>query len=181
MLSASTHDRFACCVTFFLAIYLATTAGADVVTYAAPQGETLSSDYTVEVDGKPVPVYAIKSQWHDKKYSMAYFDFSGSVVVKVKSARLTDHLAILPAKYGIKSTIANGEASFTVDKPFNVSFEPTGEQSPLHLFGNAIEVNPPRDGDSNVVYFGPGIHQPAGGVIRLTTGQTLYIAGGAVV
>jgi Glycosyl hydrolases family 28 len=154
---------------------------ADVVTYPAPDGEMMSTDYTVEADGKSVPVYTIKSQWHDKKYSMAYFDFSEAVTVKIKSVRPLDNLAILPAKYGIKPTVANGEAIFTTDKQFNISFEPTGQNSPLHLFGNSIEVNPPKQGDPNVIYFGPGIHQPEGGLIKLTANQTLYIAGGAVV
>jgi len=39
---------------------------AEVVTYPAPDGEQLSTDYAVEADGKPVPVYRVKSQWHEK-------------------------------------------------------------------------------------------------------------------
>ena len=161
-------------------------ATTKVVVYPAPQGEILSPDYTVEVDGNPVPVYTIKSQWHDKKYSAAYFDFSGRVTVKIKPNLSTlktnaalGQLAIRPAKYGITPVIANGEASFVTDKPFNISFEPTGQNSPLHLFSNPIEVDPPKQGDPNVIYFGPGIHKPIR--IDLTAGQTLYIAGGAVV
>ncbi|HEX3356610.1 MAG TPA: glycosyl hydrolase family 28 protein [Tepidisphaeraceae bacterium] len=152
---------------------------ADVVTYPAPQDESLSTDYTVEADGKPVPVYRVKSQWHEKKYSMAYFDFSGTVTVKIKTDRSLDHLTILPAKYGIKPTIANGKATFSTDKPFKISFEPTGQDSPLHLFSNPIENDPPKQGDPNVIYFGPGTYKPTR--IDLTSGQTLYIAGGAVV
>ena len=40
--------------------------------YPAPAGQPLSPDYTVEVNGKPVPVYPVITQHHDKKYSMAY-------------------------------------------------------------------------------------------------------------
>jgi polygalacturonase len=40
-------------------------------------------------------------------------------------------------------------------------------------------VNPPKQGDPSVVYFGPGIHKPTR--IDLTAGQTLYIAGRAIV
>jgi hypothetical protein len=157
-----------------------------VIVYPAPEGEILSPDYVVEVNGKSIPVYAIKSQWHDKKYSAAYFDFSGTVTVKIrpnpatlKTTPALDQLAIRPAKYGIQVTIANGEASFTTDKHFDISFEPTGQNSPLHLFSNPIEVDPPKPGDRNVIYFGPGIHKPER--IDLTAGQTLYIAGGAIV
>jgi len=158
----------------------------EVVTYPAPEGEILSTDYTVEVNGKPVPVYAIQSQWHDKKYSAAYFDFSGLVTVKIKTNLSTiktdptlDRLVVLPSKYSIKPTVIDGEATFTTDQHFNISFEPTGQDSPLHLFSNPIELDPPKQGDRDVIYFGPGIHKPTR--IDLTAGQTLYIAGGAVV
>jgi hypothetical protein len=162
------------------------TAQNQLVVYPAPEGEAPSSDYEVEVNGKPVPVYAIKSQWHDKKYSAAYFDFAGDVSVKIKPNPATlnttaalDQLAIRPSKYGIAPTVDNGVASFSTDKHFDISFEPTGQNSPLHLFSNPIEVNPPKPGDPNVIYFGPGVHKPTR--IDLTAGQTLYIAGGAVV
>ncbi len=152
---------------------------AEVVTWPAPQGEPLSADYSVEVDGNAVPVYPVQTHLRDKKYSLAYFDFSGSVTVKIKSKLPLDHLAILPAKYSIKPTVDHDEATFTTDKPFNISFEPTGADSPLLLFSNEIEKDAPKQGDPNVIYFGPGVHNP--GLIKLTTGQTLYIAGGAVV
>ncbi len=153
---------------------------AEVVTYTAPEGEVLSTNYTVEADGKPVAVYLAKTQHHDKRpYSFAYFDFSGTVTVKVKTGLPLDKLAVRPAKYGIKPEINQGEATFTTDQPFNISFEPTGENIPLLLFSNPIEKDPPKPGDTNVIYFGPGIYKPTR--IDLTSGQTLYIAGGAVV
>ena len=49
--------------------------GAKVVSYPVPQTEPLSSDYTVEVNGITIPVYTASTQHHDKKYSIAYFDF----------------------------------------------------------------------------------------------------------
>ena len=48
------------------------TVNAKVISYPAPKGETLSSDYMVEVDGVSVPVYMAKTQHHDKKYSIVY-------------------------------------------------------------------------------------------------------------
>ena len=59
--------------------------GAKVVSYPVPQTEPLSSDYTVEVNGITIPVYTASTQHHDKKYSIAYFDFSGTVTITVKS------------------------------------------------------------------------------------------------
>jgi hypothetical protein len=163
-----------------VALFGVAAARAEVVTYPAPEGEMLSTNYTVEVDDRPVAVYLARTQHHDKRpYSFAYFDFSGTVTVKIKTDLPLDTLAVRPAKYGIKPVISQGEATFTTDQPFNISFEPAGENIPLLLFSNPIENDPPRAGDTNVIYFGPGIHKPTR--IDLTSGQTLYIAGGAVV
>jgi Glycosyl hydrolases family 28 len=172
-----THMRQAAGIILLLCVWRA--AAGEVITYPAPAGERLSADYSVQVDGKPVPVYRAVSHFHDGKYSFAYFDFSGTATVAIKTALPLNHLAILPAKYGIAAVVGGDRATFTVDKPFNISFEPMGENSPLELFGNPIETDAPKPGDANVVYFGPGIHQA--GAIGLRSGQTLYIAGGAVV
>src|ERR1039457_6898584 len=160
--------------------FLVRTVDAEVVTYPVPDGEMLSTNYSVEVDGKPLAVYLAKTQHHDKRpYSFASFDFSSTVTVKIKTDLPLDKLAVRPAKYGSKPAIKEGEATFTTDKPFNISFEPTGENTPLLLFSNPIEKDAPKLGDTNVIYFGPGVHTPT--KVDLTSGQTLYIAGGAVV
>jgi hypothetical protein len=162
-----------------LVLFAASQAIASVVTYPMPAGESPSPDYTISVDGQPVPVYRAVTHLRDKKYSIAYFDFSGTATVTIKTKLPLDRLQILPAKYGFTPTINGNEATFTVDRPFNISFEPIGFNSPLELFGNPVDPNPPKPTDPNVVYFGPGVHKP--GIINLTSGQTLFIAGGAVV
>ncbi len=160
---------------------LAFTVHAQVITYSAPEGESLSTDYIVEVNGKQVPVYPVQTQHHDKKYSLAYFDFEGQVAVKVKTSLPLNNLVILPDKYGIKPVVKDDVVEFTIDRPFDISFEPTGQNSPLLLFSNSIEKATPNKDDPNVIYFGPGEHNPEGGLIKLKSNQTLYIAGGAVV
>ncbi len=45
----------------------ATMGRAEVVTWPAPQGEPLSEDYTVEVDGKAVPAYPVQTHFGDKE------------------------------------------------------------------------------------------------------------------
>ena len=54
-----------------------------------------------------------------------------------------------------------------------------GETPPLFLFANPEEKSKPAKSDSNVKYFGPGIHRP--GYIELKDNETVYIAAGAVV
>jgi hypothetical protein len=170
-----------CFFSILITHFFSTGAHGQVVTYPAPEGQRLSADYTVEVNGKPVSVYPVESQHHDQKYAAAYFDFNGSVQVRIKTNLPLEKLLVLPAKYHIKPVVKDGVATFIIDKPVDISFEPTGQNSPLLLFGNSIETNAPKKNNPGVIYFGPGVHSPKGGLIKLTSGQTLYLAGGAVV
>ena len=147
-------------------------APAEIVTYPAPDGEALSTDYLVEVNGRPVDVHLARTESHDGKYGFAYFDFSGEVNVRVTSSMSLEKVEILPENSGIMSVLRKAHTlEFTVRHPFKVSIERDGENSPLLLFGNPLEQDPPKAGDSHVVYFGPGIHEP--GKISLTDNQTL--------
>ena len=49
----------------------------------------------------------------------------------------------------------------------------------LHLFTNPPEVDIPKRDDPDVFYFAPGVHDIE--ELELKSGQTLYLAGGAVV
>jgi len=69
--------------------------------------------------------------------------------------------------------------SLALERPSKISVEPEGKKGPLLLFANPLETNVPKESDPNVVYFGPGVHKPE--KIVLKSGQTLYLAGGAVV
>lgn len=50
----------------------------------------------------------------------------------------------------------------------------------LHLFANPPEDAVPDPADPNVIYFGPGVHEVPGGHLRIPSGKTCYLAGGAV-
>jgi polygalacturonase len=61
-----------------------------------------------------------------------------------------------------------------------LSVEPGGDiRHPLHIFVNPPEHDAPNPQDSDVIYFGPGTHEASG--VGIEDGQTVYIAGGAVV
>jgi hypothetical protein len=164
-----------------------------VTTYPAPVDEPLSKDFTLEVDGKPVDIYLAKiaevedaPEWTLKPeevggpYSFAYFDISGSVTVKITSVKKElDKMVIRPLTSGVEPVIEGNTITFTIDKPCQLSIEPDGRIEPLLIFANPVEKNAPKEGDPNVIYFGPGVHKPT--KIELTSGQTLYIAGGAIV
>jgi hypothetical protein len=118
---------------------------------------------------------------HPTKSAMVYFDFEGVVEVAVtptsgelRSAR------IRPLSFGITSILKNNTVRFLLDRPRNLSIEANGDTfANLHLFAGAPQPSVPDRKDPNVLYFGPGFHD-VGGKLVLKSGQTLYLAGGAV-
>jgi len=159
-----------------------------VVTYAAPEGAALSDQYTVTVNGNPVAVYAApvwepgytpKVKSFGGPYSFAYFDFTGAARVEVASRKPMAKTRILPESRGIRADVADGTVTFVLTEPGQLSIEPDAKNGPFLLFANPLESNPPNPGDPDVIYFGPGVHEA--GAIEVKDGQTLYIAGGAVV
>ena len=167
----------------------ATAGAAQVVTYPAPAGEVLSSDYQVQAAGQQVDVYMARvldppfagKEWdYGGSYSFANFDVSGPVTVRIVSKRPLRNVAIRPLSSGVRSTLVDDHTlSLTLDQPRKLSVEPDGKKGPLLLFANPIETDAPKPDDKDVVYFGPGVHKPE--KILLQGNQTLYIAGGAVV
>ena len=154
----------------------------EVTCWKAPAGETLSSAYRVTVDGTSVPVYTARSV-HGGDYAFAMFDFMGAVNVVVtartESGPGLSRAVIRPKSAGIAAQTHGDSLSFMLGTPRKLSIEPDGINGPLLLFANRPDHDSPKQGDPNVVYFGPGIHKPER--IVLKAGQTLYLAGGAVV
>ena len=167
----------------------AASSDAEVVTYPAPPGETLSEDYEVSVEGKQVDVYNARTldppfadkQWDfGGPYSFANFDMSGRVVVRIVSKRPLRDVVIRPQSRGIQPVLEDDHTiTLTLDKPHKLSIEPEGKKGPLLLFANPLEADAPEPDDPGVVFFGPGLHKPE--KITLQSDQTLYLAGGAVV
>ncbi len=90
-----------------------------------------------------------------------------------------ESVVIRPRSLGIVPEIQNGVIRFTLERPAYFTLEPYGRHRALHLF-----VDPPARyniclEDPNFLFFGPGDHEV--GELRLLSGQTLYIAEGAVV
>jgi len=161
----------------------------ELTVYPAPAGESLSQDYRVEVNGIAVPVYTARVNDppynhldYGGTYSFISFDFTGHVTITISASQDIRGARIRPLSMNIRDTpIDPHRTTFEIDRPVNLSFEPDGKKHPLLIFANPPEQNAPKEGDADVIFFGPGIYHPAGGVIRLKSNQTLYIAGGAVV
>ena len=169
--------RFVVLIYAALACWAAGAIGveATVVTYPAPDGAELADDFVVKIDDKKTAVY------DSKVAAFAYFSFDGKVTVLVTPGRDVETVDIRPKSHGIAYSIKGRAVGFQLDRPCNLSVEINGDiKRPLFLFANPLEQNPPKPGDENVRYFEAGrIHQA--GEIKLGGGETIYIAGGAIV
>ena len=172
------------------------TAGEPVRIYPAPAGEPLSADFTVTADGKNVPVFLATVATedpasrvkifvpNDTSYadhtSFASFDMSGSVTVTVTCPGPIQSAKLSPAASGITPVVSSNQLTFTISHPQQLALEINGDWvHALQLFANPMETDIPRADDPNVIYFGPGIHKVDG--LQVTSGQTVYVAGGAIV
>jgi hypothetical protein len=159
----------------------------------AAAGEPLSAQFQVGVEGQNVPVYLapISSLTAEQRRtlrlvdlkttttSFASFDMTGPVHVTVTSAEPITRIVVLPDNCGVTPQISGKTVTFTLSEPKKLTLEVNGNWiNSLHLFANAPEPAPPKEGDPNVIYFGPGIHNVES--IPVTSGQTVYLADGAI-
>ncbi len=165
-----------------------------VVTWPAPHGEKLFEDYTVRVNGQGVPVYVCRVSampfnqvWpgyqrpldQTELAGFAYWEMSGPVVVEVTARQPFKSVAVRPGSRGIQPAIKGQRITLRLARPGQYTVELDGTHHALHLFADAPEAGAPKPDDPNVLYFGAGVYRP--GKILLKSGQTVYIAGGAVV
>lgn len=182
---------------FILSVFM---SNATVVTYPAPERAKLNKTYSVEVrqsgtvDWQPVDVYAVKvdetivGKHNERTVSMAYFDFDGEVEVRVTSNELqVNEARVRPLSYNIPLSVNGNSITFTLDKPRNLSVEVNGEIfNNLQLFANSLDADRPSDRelknlkkDKKFHYYGGGYHKID--TLKLGSGETLYVAGGAVI
>ena len=150
-------------------------------------------DTSVSVNGKELYVYDTNvnntHSWADNylppvsRTPITYFDFEGTVLVEITVPDINiDKVKISPQKYGIRPEVDKDghKITFPISEPdtYTVVFNDSVERA-IHIFGNPLEENPPKEGDEDVIYIGPGEWDIEN--IPLEENQTLYIAGGAVV
>lgn len=166
-----------------------------VILYPAPKEEIPSPDFTLQVNGLPVFVYQARVRtevfekpglWSHKpdapfeRAPFAIFDMAGPVSVSVTPARPFQTVTVLPHRAGVSGVVSNGTIRFDLDKPQHLTLLLDGsDREPLHLFIGRPETDVPAKDDPNTIYFGPGTHHI--GQLAVKSGQTLYLAGGAVV
>ncbi|MCR2807597.1 glycoside hydrolase family 28 protein [Paenibacillus soyae] len=179
-----------------------------VAAYAAPKGADLLDHYEVKVrvpDGEwqHVPVYKVKVDMHHvREASMAAFDMEGTVEAEITFRREALREAVIrPLSKSTPYKVEADTIRLTLDGPRKLVIECNGDRfGNLHLFANPIEADAPSPEDPNVRvirpgihrlpdllhegeviwYFAPGMHYIEETVLPVPSGQTVYIAGGAI-
>ena len=180
-------------LTLLLCLVCASAQADKLVTYPAPQGAELNNDFDISVrtpggQWQHVDAYAwkvdklVNCRHTAMKSSVAYFDFEGTVEVEVKSLRqpVIDSCLVRPLSYNIPVSTEGNTIRFTLDRPRDLSIEVNGEIfHNLQLFANGMEPKVKKGKD--VIYFGPGYYDLKDDSILVTSGKTLYVAGGAYI
>ena len=148
--------------------------------------------YRVSVNGKPLPVYPARSSavpfnrvWEGKQRDpaqseIAYFvtfdmDAPVTLTAEIQGADIRQ-CELRPAEYEIPFSVSGNTVTVTLDRPRKFTLEVNGYREVLQIFANEPDTFVP---DENTIYFGPGEHDA--GMIFPKTGQTVYLAEGAVV
>lgn len=192
------HAR--CAQWVLLAVYsllgvsaLTAQAQSELMVYPAPEGVLQNTDFSVkvrlsdqpwqELDEYLVKVDEVRGTDHSvENSSMCIFDFEGEVEVAVTSNDGAIQSArVRPLSYGITPDIQGNTLTFKLNRPRNLSIEVNGDIfHNLQLFANPVEEFVPDTNDTNLIYFGPGVHYLEDGKINVPLGKTVYLAGGAV-
>lgn len=172
-------------------------AGAEDLKAASENQRDLSlmrcTDTQIQVNGYDCFVYDTNvnhtRQWVSSyapplsRTPVAYFDFTEAARITVSLTERDIHtVKISPLHYGIVPEIdpEGKSVSFTVTEPdtYTVTWNDSPERA-VHIFANPPETDLPDFTDENTIYIGPGEWDIES--IILEDGQTLYLAGGAVV
>lgn len=161
---------------------------------AAPSGEELFAGYRLYVDGGEVPVYACRVSalpfnqvWpgyqrpldQTELAGFSCWDMNAPVRVEIECPESPTTVDIRPGRLGIAPEVQGKRIAFDLAAPQPLVVELDGPHKVLHLFASPPERDIPSADSPNVRYFGPGVHQA--GIIQVESGQTVYIAAGAVV
>jgi len=187
MKSMSKHILFICFL-MIITLTFVTNASAIIIVYPAPPGLQTSPDFKLKANDIPVWVERIGSKMKSFSYSLyagremedlnvANFSCSGDVTFRIIASTKINSFVIRPKSLNITATVNGNELMFTIPGPQKLYIEINGLPH-LAVFANPLEVNPPKKGARDVIYFGPGTYVLDS--INLKSNQSLYIAGGAV-
>lgn len=151
---------------------------AGIVIYPAPEGAAVTTNWTVRVNGRAVPVFTTMV-FHGGPAFFCHFDTPGVAHIEAQPAWPVRDAVVRPLAAGITPTIDHQTIAFDIAGPCQLSIEPNGLiNHPLFIFADPPETSAPDPKDPGVLFFGPGLHTVDHGTL-LRSGQQVYIAGGA--
>lgn len=169
---------------FYFLVMLSLVAGllslpvtAAVTPVPGTPGIPASTIYSLKVDGQTVFVGS-EACFGNVTVETASFCMSGTVSVEVTVSSSFTNYEIRPRRHNITGTKSGNKITFTLSQPLKLEID-VDSLTKLLIFATPMETNVPSPTDPNVIYFGPGTHQP--GVIQPQSGKTIYIAPGALV
>lgn len=164
--------------TLILSIWVLTmsssAAATTVETYDVPQGAPTAKTFRVEVNGTTSGVFT-----SPQGLAFTVFSFGqGTVDVKVKCSVAVKDVVVRPLSARVKPEVNGNVISFELAKPRKLSVEVNGKHF-LFMFADPLETKRPKREGKNVLWYGPGLHDLGGKALRVKSGQTLYLSGGA--
>ena len=166
--------------------------------YPVPEGEKISSLYSVKLGNIDVDCYSciVKgksfavgnvnvnydlSDYVNEEAAFLYFDMSAddTAVLTVTLPRDFSEAVVRPLSKKVKFSCYERSVKIEISKCGQYTLECDGHHGALHIFVNPLTDFGIKSDAPNIIYFGPGIHNPE--QIRMKDGDTLFIDGGAVV
>lgn len=140
--------------------------------------------YTAVANRQPIlPGNNRPSTSRDKDTSWTSFDMSAKTLVTVTLKNRTGSLAtvsVLPRGIAPQISADRHSVSLTIDRPRQLCLVVNGDMdTPLCIFADPPEVDPPTGPGPGLIYFGPGVHNITGHAINVTANTSVYLAGGA--
>jgi hypothetical protein len=173
--------------------------------YPAPGQEAYRSErYRVRVEqggaAHEAFCYRFRSIWHHEfpepgvaksfpiENHWVSFSFAGKVVVAIEPLKIKPTgVELRPDPPGVKASASNGVIRVEISRPgqYYVMVKAEGADGyafnhPLFIFANPPETDVPDPGAPGIRHFGPGVHE-IGFQHRVKAGETVYLAGGAMV
>jgi|GEM_PF-2053379 Endopolygalacturonase len=132
-----------------------------------------SPRYRLSVDGRPVIV-------REERFSfdVGMFDLARAATVEVEVLSDFTSATLKPDRHGLKLEREGRKLRFTLAAPLKLVLQ-VDQFQPLAILATPPETDVPARGAPDVIYFGPGVTDA--GVIRPKSGQTVYLAPGALV
>jgi hypothetical protein len=149
------------------------TSASLVETYSYPRISPSAKDFKLKANNQSVFVYKTNGG------PFASFSCQGTIQLEAELPIGSKNITISPKRLGIAPTINENKISFQIPGPMSFAIMVDGLPA-LYVFANPIERNAPGPNDEKVKYFKAGQVYEVG-QINLSSDETLYIEGGAVI